>query len=123
MRKPPRDRMSPQERRAWRHNRRWIGALLVVWFVVSFVVSWYARELRFDFFGWPFSFWMGAQGALIVYVGMAALYAWRMNRADHEFEPDGHPAATAGADADADADAAPRNAPPTPQRSAGADAA
>lgn len=113
MRKPPRDRMSPQERRAWRHNRRWIAALLVVWFVVSFVVSWYARELRFDFFGWPFSFWVGAQGALIVYVAMAALYAWRMNRADHEFEPDSHPAPPAGAEA----------VPQAPQAPARADAA
>ncbi|WP_423196152.1 MULTISPECIES: DUF4212 domain-containing protein [unclassified Cupriavidus] len=68
------------ERRAWHHNLRYIAALLVVWFVVTFVVSWYARELRFDFFGWPFSFWVGAQGALIVYVLMAALYAWHMNR-------------------------------------------
>lgn len=72
------------ERAAWRLNVRWIAALLAVWFVVTFVVSWYARELRFDFFGWPFSFWAGAQGVLILYVIMAVLYAWRMNRADDE---------------------------------------
>ncbi len=75
-------RDTPDERRAWYRNVRWIGALLGVWFVVTFVVSWFARELRFDFFGWPFSFWVSAQGALIVYVLMAAIYAWRMNRAD-----------------------------------------
>lgn len=72
------------ERRAWHRNLRWIAALLAVWFVVTFVISWFARELTFDFLGWPFSFWVGAQGALIVYVLMAALYAWRMNRADDE---------------------------------------
>lgn len=72
------------ERRAWHHNLRWIAALLAVWFAVTFVVSWFARELTFDFLGWPFSFWVGAQGAVIVYVLMAALYAWRMNRADDE---------------------------------------
>ncbi|WP_223851317.1 DUF4212 domain-containing protein [Cupriavidus pauculus] len=75
------------ERRAWRRNLRWIASLLAIWFVVTFVVAWYARELRFAFFGWPFSFWVGAQGALIVYVLMAALYAWRMNRADRTAEP------------------------------------
>ncbi|MGN5478841.1 DUF4212 domain-containing protein [Cupriavidus basilensis] len=71
-----------RSKRSWQRNRRWICALLAVWFVVTFVVSWFARDLRFDFFGWPFSFWMGAQGALVVYVLMTALYAWRMNRAD-----------------------------------------
>jgi len=89
MKKPPRDRMTPLERRSWRHNVRWIVGLLAVWFVMTFGVSWFARELRFDFMGWPFSYWMGAQGALILYVLMAALYAWRMNRADdalHERE-------------------------------------
>ncbi|RDK05946.1 DUF4212 domain-containing protein [Cupriavidus lacunae] len=80
------------ERQAWHRNLRWIGGLLAIWFVVTFVVSWYARELRFDFFGWPFSFWVGAQGALIVYVLMAALYAWRMNQAD-DADPDEHPVA------------------------------
>ncbi|CAG9169866.1 DUF4212 domain-containing protein [Cupriavidus pampae] len=77
------------EHRAWRRNVRWIASLLVLWFLVTFVVSWYARELRFPFFGWPFSFWVGAQGALIVYVLMAALYAWRMNRADRAGDDDG----------------------------------
>ncbi|MCY1477792.1 putative solute:sodium symporter small subunit [compost metagenome] len=52
------------------------------------MVAWFARDLRFDFFGWPFSFWVGAQGALVVYVLMAALYAWRMNRADGEAAAD-----------------------------------
>ena len=76
--------LDPALKRAWRRNQRWICALLAVWFVVTFVVSWFARDLRFDFFGWPFSFWMGAQGAPVVYVLMTALYAWRMNRADDE---------------------------------------
>ncbi|WP_020204398.1 MULTISPECIES: DUF4212 domain-containing protein [Cupriavidus] len=75
----PAGQPSPAARRAWRHNLRWIAVLLTIWFVVTFVVAWFARELRFDFFGWPFSFWVGAQGALVVYVLMAALYAWRMN--------------------------------------------
>ena len=75
-----REERDAREHRFWRRNVRWIVALLAIWFVVTFVVAWYARELRFDFFGWPFSFWVGAQGALAMYVLMAALYAWRMNR-------------------------------------------
>ncbi|WP_454724041.1 MULTISPECIES: DUF4212 domain-containing protein [Cupriavidus] len=80
----PAGQPSPAARRAWRRNLRWIAVLLTIWFVVTFVVAWFARELRFDFFGWPFSFWVGAQGALVIYVLMAALYAWRMNLTDGE---------------------------------------
>lgn len=104
MKPSPRNRMTPLERRAWRLNMRWVAALLLAWFVVTFVVSWFARELRFDFLGWPFSFWMAAQGSLILYVAMAALYAWRMNladdalHADEQSESDAHPAPPADPD-------------------------
>jgi len=64
--------------------RRLTGALLVVWFLVTFVVSYYARELRFNFFGWPFSFYMAAQGSLIVYCLIIWYYARYMNRLDIE---------------------------------------
>lgn len=69
-------------RRYWRNNLIVTATLLVVWFVVTFVVSYFARDLNFAFFGWPFSFWMAAQGALIVYVAIVGSYAWYMNRAD-----------------------------------------
>ena len=59
-----------------------ISALLGVWFIATFGISYFARELNFNFFGWPFSFWMGAQGALGVYVGIVGFYAWYMNRLD-----------------------------------------
>lgn len=83
---------------AWRVNLRWTAVLLTLWFACTFGVSWFARELRFNFFGWPFSFWAGAQGLLILYVVMAALYAWRMNRAyaGTEADADGHGDADAG---------------------------
>ncbi|MDP3833452.1 MAG: DUF4212 domain-containing protein, partial [Hydrogenophaga sp.] len=38
----------------------------------------------FNFFGWPFSFWMGAQGALVVYCVIIGYYAWYMNKLDIE---------------------------------------
>jgi putative solute:sodium symporter small subunit len=31
--------------------------------VVTFVVGYFARDLNFTFFGWPFSFWMGPRVA------------------------------------------------------------
>ncbi|WP_234016173.1 DUF4212 domain-containing protein [Magnetospirillum gryphiswaldense] len=59
--------------------------MLGLWFVVTFVVAWFARELSFSFFGWPFSFYMGAQGALIVYVWIIWYYARYMNNLDNEY--------------------------------------
>lgn len=83
MRHADRPAADPAQRR-WRTNLRWIAALLLVWFLVTFVVSWHARTLTFPFFGWPFPFWVGAQGALIVYLLIIVLYAWRMNRLDRD---------------------------------------
>jgi putative solute:sodium symporter small subunit len=68
--------------RYWRRNLRLTTGLLLVWFVVTFVVIYNARELSFRFFGWPFSFWMGAQGALIVYLLIIAYYARAMHKLD-----------------------------------------
>lgn len=39
----------------WRKNRIVIAVLLVIWFTVTFGVSYFARYLNFTFFGWPFS--------------------------------------------------------------------
>lgn len=72
----------------WCKNLRITAVLLVIWFVVTFVLSYYARELSFNFFGWPFSFWMGAQGSLIVYVVLIWYYARTLNKMDNEYGVD-----------------------------------
>ena len=43
----------------WRKNLRITAILLAIWFVVTFVVGFMARDLNFTFFGWPFSFCYG----------------------------------------------------------------
>lgn len=73
----------------WRRNLLVVGVLLAIWFGVTFGVAFYARELgSIDFFGWPFSYWVGAQGALIVYVAIIVLYARYMNRLDRQIAPE-----------------------------------
>ena len=69
-------------------NLRITAILLALWFVVTCVIGWYARDLSFNFFGWPFAFWVGAQGALVVYVWIIWYYASYMNRLDKEFGVD-----------------------------------
>ena len=77
--------LTESHRLYWRKNLRITAILLAIWFVVTFVVSYYARELSFNFFGWPFSFWMGAQGALVIYVLIIGFYARYMGKLDIEY--------------------------------------
>lgn len=75
-----------KQRLYWQKNLRISAILMAIWFVVTFVVAFYARPLsEISFFGWPFSFWVGAQGALVVYVAMIGFYARYMNKLDTEF--------------------------------------
>ena len=76
-------------RRHWRRTLCLTGALLLVWFLVGFVVTWFARDLDFAFFGWPFSFWVAAQGGIIVFVVLLVVYARRMARLDRRLDDEG----------------------------------
>lgn len=69
----------------WQRNLNITAVLLVIWFVVTYVIGWFARDLSFNFFGWPFSFYMGAQGSLIIYVLIIWFYARYMNNLDREY--------------------------------------
>jgi putative solute:sodium symporter small subunit len=80
-----------RKRAYWRRTQRITLILLALWFAVTVGIGYFARELQFPFFGWPFSFWAAAQGALVVYVLIIAVYAWVMNRLDraHQALPPG----------------------------------
>lgn len=73
------------QKQYWSRNLRMTSFLLAIWFIVTFVVSFYARDLSFNFFGWPFSFWIGAQGSLVIYIAIIAYYAHYMNKLDQEY--------------------------------------
>lgn len=75
-------RAHQQRRSYWRKTQRITALLMLVWFGVTFGVSYFARELSFEFFGWPFSFWVASQGALVVYGLIIAFYAAYMSRLD-----------------------------------------
>lgn len=77
--------VSAKHQAYWSKNLRITAILLAIWFVATFVVSYFARDLNFTFFGWPFSFWMGAQGSLVIYVIIIWFYARYMNNLDHEY--------------------------------------
>lgn len=78
-------KLSDRHTRYWRKNLRITGLLIGVWFLVTFVVVYFARDITFIFFGWPFSFWVAAQGALLIYCLIIWFYARYMNRLDVEY--------------------------------------
>jgi putative solute:sodium symporter small subunit len=71
----------------WHKNLTVTAILLAIWFVVTFVISYFARELnQITFLGFPLAFYMGAQGALIIYVVIIWYYAHYMNKLDLEYD-------------------------------------
>jgi putative solute:sodium symporter small subunit len=70
----------------WRKNLVITAVLMLIWFIVTFVEGWYARELNsITFLGFPLGFYMSAQGSLIVYVVIIWYYARYMNKLDVEY--------------------------------------
>lgn len=84
--------LTPKQREYWQRNLKLTGTLLIIWFLVTYVVIWFARELNeFSIAGFPLAFYMGAQGALLIYILLIWYYAHRMNALDREYgvdEPD-----------------------------------
>lgn len=69
----------------WRKTRRLTLVLLLLWCLLTFGVNWFARELnQLEFFGFPFGFYMGAQGALILYLAIIVYYNRKMRALDAE---------------------------------------
>ena len=61
----------------------------LIWFLVTFVMGYFAIPLaEINFFGWPLSFYMAAQGSLIIYVAILYYYAKKMRRLDVEYGVD-----------------------------------
>ena len=78
--------LTDRHREYWRKNLRMTALLLAIWFLVTYVVSYFARELNeFTVLGFPLGFYMGAQGSLVVYVLIIWFYARYMNRLDHQY--------------------------------------
>lgn len=79
--------LTDKHREYWRRNLNMTVVLLAIWFVATFVMAYFARPLAgINFFGWPLSFYMGAQGSLIIYVIVIWFYARKMRQLDEEYD-------------------------------------
>ena len=77
--------VTEKHKQYWSINLRITGLLLAIWFVATFVVIWYARELNEITILGPLGFYMAAQGSLIIYVAITWFYARTMNILDKEY--------------------------------------
>ena len=78
--------LTEKHREYWRKNLTITVILLACWFVLTFVIGFFARELHnITILGFPFAFYMGAQGSLALYVVIIGFYAWYMNRLDKQY--------------------------------------
>jgi len=58
------------------------GWLLLIWFLGSFGVVFFAHDLQQIVVGWPIAYWFAAQGSLLIFILIVAVYARLANRAD-----------------------------------------
>ena len=61
------------------------AVLLLLWVAVTFVATYFARDLQQRVFGtWPLGYWIAAQGAVLVFIGIVVVYGWAMNRFERQ---------------------------------------
>lgn len=77
--------LSRKHHEYWNRNLRVTAVLLLIWFALTFGVSYGARELNAYSFIGPLGFYMCAQGVLIAYVAIIWFYVTYMNRLDREY--------------------------------------
>jgi putative solute:sodium symporter small subunit len=70
----------------WKANIRIITILLLIWFAVAYVPPLFINGFnQIVIAGFPFGYYMGSQGSLIVFVVEIFFYAWYMNRLDEQY--------------------------------------
>lgn len=76
-----------QARAYWRANLRLLGALLIVWFVVSFGFGILLRPVLdgVSVLGVPAGFWFAQQGSIYVFVALIFLYSWRIGTIERRY--------------------------------------
>lgn len=83
--------MGPQDveryKAHYRENVKLIVQILIIWAAVSFGATVIVKTLdSFKFLtGFPFGYYMGAQGSLIVFVILIFYYAYRMGKIDEKY--------------------------------------
>ena len=76
-----------QQQEHWRYSVMLTTILLVIWFVVTFIISGLMAGWlnNYTIIGFPLGYYMAAQGSLAIFVIEIAVYAHFMNKKDDEY--------------------------------------
>ncbi|MCS7210489.1 MAG: DUF4212 domain-containing protein [Chloroherpetonaceae bacterium] len=70
----------------WRENRNLVLTLLAIWATVTFLVQAIGSVLNnVVILGFPLAYYMGGQGALIIFIVLIYIYAKKMNELDAKY--------------------------------------
>lgn len=70
----------------WAKTRNLTYLVLIVWFIFSFVVHWFAPSLNnMSFLGFPLGYYFAVQGSLAIFVLLIFFQNWRQDQIDNEF--------------------------------------
>ena len=76
---------SGQRTRHWERTRNLTVIVLVVWFVFSLLVHWFANSLNgVSFIGFPLGYYLAVQGSLIIFVLLIFYQNWRQDKIDSD---------------------------------------
>ncbi len=76
-----------QAKKYWKKNLQYVGILLSIWFLVSYVFGILLKEQldAFHLGGFKLGFWFAQQGSIYVFVILIFIYVRLMNRLDKKF--------------------------------------
>jgi putative solute:sodium symporter small subunit len=83
--------LTPQQKEYWAKNLRLTAVLLAIWFFVTYVLGYFALPLSkiiIPVLNFPAAYYIGAQGALIIYVIILFYYAKKMRSYDVQYGVD-----------------------------------
>lgn len=70
----------------WRRTRNLMIVHMVIWFIFSYLVHWFATELNAaTFLDFPLGFYMAAQGSLVVFVVQLFVFSRQQHKIDVEY--------------------------------------
>lgn len=76
---------SPDESKHWDKTSRLMIVMMSIWFFFGFLIHVFVNQLNsIKLFGFPFGYYMAAQGSLIVFVAMLFWFAKAQDRIDRE---------------------------------------
>ena len=76
---------SGQRTRHWERTRTLTIIVLVIWFIFSLLVHWFAKGLNgVSFIGFPLGYYLAVQGSLIIFVLLIFYQNWQQDKIDSD---------------------------------------